>query len=172
MEWQQLMADGYGRVSEILKRTLNGLTQEELDRRPSDDTNSIGWLVWHLTRVQDNHFADLIGEEQVWIKDGWCTRFGREADPGDIGWGHTSEQVAALRSPDAATLLGYHQAVVERSRAYFDTLSPSDLDRELNEPRYQPLPTVGVRIISVLSDNLQHAGQAAYLRGLLRGKGK
>jgi len=172
MEWQQMMTDGYTRVSQALRRALTGLTQEELDRRPSGDTNSIGWLAWHLTRVQDNHFADLIGEEQLWIRDSWHARFGRLADAGDIGWGHTPEQVAAFRSPDVDTLLAYHEAVAERSKAYFGTLTAEDLDRELDEPQYQPLPTVGVRIVSILSDNLQHAGQAAYLRGLFRGMGK
>ena len=172
MNWQQLMTDGYGRIMEVLQRALDGLTQEELDRRPDPDCNSIGWLAWHLTRVQDDHIADLEGEEQLWIRDGWCDRFGRPTDPSDVGWGHTPEQVAAFRSPDAETLLAYHGAVSERTKQFFATLSEADLDRELNEPRYQPLPTVGVRIISVMSDNLQHAGQAAYLRGLFRGKGR
>ncbi len=50
-------------------------------------------------------------------------------------------------------------------------LSDDDLDREIDEPQYQSLPTVGVRLISVLANNLQHAGQVAYLRGLLHGIG-
>jgi hypothetical protein len=69
------------------------------------------------------------------------------------------------------TLLDYHESVLERSKNHVAGLTPEALDRELNEPQWQPLPTVGVRLVSVLSDNLQHAGQAAYLRGLIQGKG-
>ncbi len=171
MEWQPLLIDGYGRVLQILERALKGLTQDDLNELPHPDCNGMGWLAWHLTRVQDHHLADLIGEEQLWIKDGWHTRFNRALDPRDIGWGHTSEDVASFRSPDVETLLEYHRAVSERSKNYINSLSAADLDRELNEPRFQPLPTVGVRLISVMSDNLQHAGQIAYVRGLLKGKG-
>ena len=169
MEWQHLVADGYDRIAQVLRRALEGLAAEDLDAQPMAGCNTIGWLAWHLTRVQDHHLADLEGVEQLWTGGGWHARFGLPADPADIGWGHTPEQVAAFRSPDARTLLDYHLAVSQRSRHFFGTLTADDLDRELNEPRYQPLPTVGVRIISVLSDNLQHAGQAAYVRGCLRG---
>jgi hypothetical protein len=171
MEWNDLLADGYGRIIEILERVLKGLTEDDLNWQPHPDCNSIGWLAWHLTRQQDAQIASLVGEEQLWIKDGWHVRFDRPADPRDIGFGNTPEEVAAFKSPDTDTLLAYNRAVVERSKAYFNTLSKSDLDRELNEPRFQPLPTVGVRLISIMGDSLQHAGQAAYLRGQRQGRG-
>lgn len=171
MEWQELIKDGYGRVLEVLEGALEGLTQDDLNQQPHPDGNSMSWLTWHLTRVQDDHIADLIGEEQLWLSGGWHARFNRASNPKDIGWGHSSEEVAAFKSPDVETLLGYHRAVLERSKHYIAALSTSDLDRELNEPWYQPLPTVGVRLLSIMSDNLQHAGQVAYLRGLLKGKG-
>jgi hypothetical protein len=171
MEWQELMKDGYGRVMEVLEKALDGLTVDDLNEQPHPDCNSMGWLTWHLTRVQDDHIADLMEKDQLWIKDTWHEKFNRAPDPKDIGFGHTSEDVAAFRSPGSRTLLEYHGAVLERSRRYIDTLSLADLDRELNEPWFQPLPTVGVRLISVMSDCLQHAGQVAYVRGLLKGKG-
>ena len=171
MDWQQLITDGYGRVLRTLEKALDGLTQDDLNQQPRPDCNSMGWITWHLTRVQDDHLADLIGEEELWVKDGWHARFNRAPDPPDTGTGHSSEDVAAFKSPDVETLLEYHRAVLERSKRYITKLSIADLDRELNEPWYQPLPTVGVRLISVMSDNLQHAGQVAYVRGLLKGKG-
>ena len=112
-----------------------------------------------------------MGDEQLWTKDDWHARFNREANPADVGFGHTPEQVAAFKSPDIDTLLSYNRAVVERSKAYFQSMSKSDLDRELNEPRFQTLPTVGVRLISIMDDSILHAGQAAYVRGLRQGKG-
>ena len=171
MEWQQLITDGYGRVLEKLEKAVNGLTQDDLNEQPHPDCNSMGWLIWHLTRVQDDHIADLMGEEQLWVRDRWHARFNRPHDPSDTGFGHSSEEVGVFRSPDVKTLLGYHRAVLERSKRYISTLSTADLDRELNEPWFQPLPTVGVRLVSVMSDDLQHAGQVSYIRGLLKGKG-
>ncbi len=171
MEWHDLLADGYGRVLEFVESVLGGLTQDELNWQPRPDCNSIGWLAWHLTRQQDVQIASLMGEEQLWIRDGWHAKFNRPADPKDMGFSHTPEQVAAFETPDAQTLLDYQRAVLERSKCYFPTLSKTDLDRELDEPFFQPLPTVGVRLVSIMEDSLLHAGQAAYVRGLRQGKG-
>ncbi|MBI2861133.1 MAG: DUF664 domain-containing protein [Chloroflexi bacterium] len=171
MEWQALMIDSYGRVLEALEEALAGLTVEDLGHQPRPDCNSMGWLAWHLTRVQDDHIADLISEEQLWIKEGWHARFARHADPEDTGFGHGPAEMAAFKSPGAETLIAYHRAVLERSKKYIASLAPADLDRELDEPWWQPLPTVGVRLVSVMADNLEHCGQIAYVRGLLQGKG-
>ncbi len=171
MKWQELIIDGYGRVLEVLDKALSGLAQDDLNQQPHPDCNSMGWLTWHLTRVQDDHIANLMEEDQLWVRDGWHAKFNRAPEPKDIGFGHSSEDVATFKSPDIETMLGYHRAVMERSKRYISTLSTADLKRELNEPWFQPLPTVGVRLVSIMSDNLQHAGQVAYLRGLLKGTG-
>ncbi len=171
MEWHDLLTDGYGRVLEFIESVLSGLTQDDLNWQPSHDCNSIGWLTWHLTRQQDAQIASLMGEEQLWTREGWYSKFNRPPDHKDSGFGHTPEQVSAFSSPDVHTLLDYHRGVLERSKRYFLTLSKTDLDRALDEPWFQPLPTVGVRLVSILEDSLLHAGQAAYVRGLLQGKG-
>jgi hypothetical protein len=171
MEWQELLVDGYGRALETLEKALDGLTPEDLDKRPCEDCNSMGWLAWHLARVQDHQLSDLAGAEQLWIKEAWHRQFGREPDANDIGFGHSSADVAAFRSPAPEVLLDYYRAVMDNGHLFIRGLTPDDLDRELNEPWFQPLPTVGVRLISVMSDCLQHAGQVAYLRGMLKGKG-
>ena len=171
MEWHDLLIDGYGRVPEFLENVLDGLTQDDLNWQPRHDCNSIGWLVWHLTRQQDAQIASLMGEEQLWIKDDWRAKFNQQHDLSDIGFGHTPEQVSAFKSPNAKILLDYNHVVVELSKHYIRSLLKTDLDRELDEPWFQPLPTVGVRLISILDDSVLHAGQAAYVRGLRHGKG-
>lgn len=170
MEWQDLLIDGYGRVVESMERILKGLTQDELSWQPRADCNSIGWISWHLTRQHDAQVSDLLGEEQLWIKDEWYARFNRSPNPGDSGFGHTTQQVAVFKSPDIVVLVDYQRAVFERSKRYFYSLSKTDLDRKLDEP-FQPLPTVGVRLISILEDSLLHVGQISYIRGLHQGKG-
>ena len=171
MTWRDLVLDGFGRIQDSLKETLDGLPPGLLDRLPKADCNSIGWLAWHLIRGMDGQVADLMGEEQLWTKDGWHAKFKRPADPEDSGYGHGPEEVAAFRSPDIKVILDYSRACVERTKEYLKTLTPAQLNRKLDESWFTPVPTVGVRLVSILADCLEHAGQAAYVRGLLQGKG-
>ncbi len=171
MKGYDLLSDGYGRILEIMERTLDGLSIDDLKWQPKPDANSIGWLCWHLTRGQDAQVAALMDKEQLWITGGWHEKFNRPADPGDVGFGNTPEQVANFEPPEPKVMLDYLKETTERSLNYIRSLSEEDFDRELNEPQWQPLPTVGVRLVSIMSDNLQHAGQASYTRGLLQGKG-
>jgi Protein of unknown function (DUF664) len=171
MDAKDLMLDALGRIRSVLHRTLTGLTLDEIHLQPQAGANSIAWLAWHLTRVQDVSVSGLAGQEQAWISQGWHAKFDMVPDPDNDGYGDTPEQVAAFRAPSVQTLLDYHDSVQERSKTYVARLAPADFDRTLNEPQWQPMPTVGVRLVSVLSDNLQHAGQAAYLRGLWQRKG-
>jgi hypothetical protein len=128
----------------------------------------MAWLAWHLTRTQDRAIAGLIDNKQVWIKDEWYKRFNRASDPQDTGFGHKPEDVAAFKSPDVDTLLGYHKAVLERSKRYLVNLSTEELGRKIQHPVF---PTVEATIVAVLNDILQHLGQIAYIHGLLKGKG-
>jgi hypothetical protein len=171
MEWHEILSAGFEDVLKTLERVLDGLTEEDLNWQPKPDCNSIGWLAWHLTRAQDGLITSLTGEEQLWIKDGWHAKFGRPPDANDSGFGHTPQDLAAFNSPGAQTLLDYHRAVLERLRRYLPTMSAADLDRVLDLPWFQPPPTAGAFIVMMLSDELQHAGQAGYIRGLRQGLG-
>ena len=167
MEHRELLIDAFGRVHEEVHRCLTGLAGEQLAFRPDEQANSIAWLAWHLTRVQDDHVSDLAGRPQAWIEDAWHARFSRPADPDDTGFGDSAEQVGSLRPDGPEVLLAYFDAVHVRSIAYLEGVSATDLDRVLDEPWYDPPPTVGVRLVSVIADCLQHVGQMAYIRGLI-----
>jgi hypothetical protein len=171
MKWQELVNDGFSRVTDVLEPALEGISQKILNRRPKDDVNSMGWIVWHLTRIQDVQIADLAGEEQIWVKEKWYLKFKRPVDTDDTGYGHTAEQVAAFKSPSPDVLLGYYRATMAQTRRYISALKLSDLDRKIDEDWYEPPPTVGVRIISIMADCLQHSGEVGYVLGLLTGKG-
>jgi hypothetical protein len=172
MHWRDLVVDAYERLPGLMKETLSGLTVADLDWQPHRDANSIGWTAWHLARVQDAQIADVMGDEQLWIVGGWHRKFRRPPDPEDTGYGHTVEQVRAFGSAGVKTQLGYLGAVTKRTVAYLGSLSPAALGRTLDEPWFRPLPTVGVRIVSILADCHQHAGQAGYIRGLLKAREK
>ncbi len=160
-----LLVDTFGRVHDVVHQAVDGLHADHLTYRPDADANSIGWLVWHLTRVQDDHIADAAGSDQVWTTGDWVERFGLPFDASATGYGHSSEDVAALRIDSAELLTAYHDAVFQRSLDFVRGLSATDLDRVVDD-RWDPPVTLAVRLVSVVSDDLQHAGQAAYVRGL------
>jgi Protein of unknown function (DUF664) len=160
----ELLEDALGRVRGVVHEVAGGLTAEQLAFRPVPSANSIGWLIWHLTRVTDDHVADAAGIGQAWA-DGWAARFGLPLDIADTGYGHGSGEVAAVRVASAGLLTGYHDAVIEQTTRYVRGLADADLDRIVDR-RWDPPVTLGVRLVSVISDDLQHAGQAAYVRGL------
>ena len=165
MNTAEILADAFGRVRENVHGAVRGLPAAALNLRVDDDANSIAWLVWHLTRVQDDHVADVAGREQVWTSGGWHDRFGLALPAGDTGYGHTSAQVGAVRVDDPELLAGYHDAVYEQTRSYLRGLTDADLDHVVDE-HWDPPVTLGVRLVSVVNDDMEHAGQAAYVRGI------
>lgn len=166
MRSADLLIDAYGRITEVLHRGLDGATPEILAYRPEPGSNSIAWLAWHLTRVQDDHLAELEGEAQRWIADGYLERFALPFDERATGFGHQPRDVEQLGTVPLELLAGYHDAVSAHTRAWLAGLDDAALDR-IVDTSYSPAVTLGVRLVSVISDNLQHAGQAAYLRGLV-----
>jgi uncharacterized damage-inducible protein DinB len=161
-----LLEDGYGRLPDLVRSAADGLTPDDLRWTPGPMANPIGWLLWHLSRVQDSHIAELRGSQQVYARGLWAARFGLEPDPRDTGYDHTIEQVATVRPETAEALVEYYDAVHERTLGLLRDVTEADLDRVVDE-RWDPPVTLGARLISVLDDDVQHAGQAAYVRGLL-----
>ena len=172
MVWQQFIIELFERISQELERVLEGLTDDDLNLQPRPDCNSIGWLAWHLTRSHDRNMSEIAGEEQLWIKDKWHLKFNRAPDPNETGVHHSPEEATAFRSPDSATVLEYHRAVVERIKDYIDSrLSETELERESHSPTLGTNRPVQARLAGVISEGFQHVGQVAYARGLLKGKG-
>ena len=160
-----LLRDLFDRVKTDVHGAVEGLDEAAVTHRVDGGANSIAWLVWHLTRVQDDHVADVAGVEQAWTAQGWVTRFGLPFAPDATGYGQGSDEVAAVRA-DADLLLGYYDAVHEQTLRYLDEIGEADLDRIVDR-RWDPPVTLGVRLVSILGDCTQHVGQAAYLKGLL-----
>jgi hypothetical protein len=160
----ELLTEAFGRIREIVHSGLEDASIEVLTFRADPEVNTIAWLVWHLARGQDDHIADLLGGEQVWTAGGWFDRFDLPFDPMATGYGQSSADVAAVRA-DAGLLAGYYDAVHARTIDYLRTLTEADFAR-IVDTRWDPPVTLAVRLVSILSDNLQHAGQASYVRGL------
>ena len=162
----ELLADAFERIRQEVHRATDGLTAAQLAYRPDSQSNSIAWLVWHLTRIQDDHVAGVAGRTQVWTAAGWADRFALPFATSEHGYGHDAAHVAAVKVSSAEMLTEYYDAVHAATLSYVATLTDADLDRVVDES-WNPPVTLGVRLVSVISDDLQHVGQAAYLRGLI-----
>jgi hypothetical protein len=161
-----LLLDGLARVRQVAHAAVDGLTTEELAYRVDPDANTIGWLVWHLTRIQDDHIAEVAKSEQIWTAKGWVDRFGLPLSPDDTGYGHSGPEVASLTGVSAELLTGYYDEVHERTLEYVRLLGDTELD-DIVDRRWDPPVTLAVRLVSVISDDLQHAGQAMFVRGMI-----
>ena len=166
MNSTEVLLDAFGRVHDVVHRAVDGFPAEQLDARLDSDANSIAWLVWHLTRIQDDQVAAAAGLEQVWLGRGWADRFGLPFDRTATGYGHGTEHVAAVKVRSGELLTGYYDETHEQTIRYVAGLGDTDLDR-IVDTAWDPPVTLGVRLVSVIQDCLEHGGQAAFIRGVL-----
>jgi hypothetical protein len=160
----ELLSEAFGRIRQVVHSSLKDASIEELTFRADPGANTIAWLIWHLTRVQDGHIAELVGGDQVWTAGAWFDRFDLPFDPQATGYGQTAGDVAAVRA-DAELLAGYYDGTHTRTIDYLHTLTEADFAR-IVDTSWNPPVTLGARLVSILSDDLQHAGQASFIRGL------
>lgn len=165
MRSADLLVDSFGRIRDIVHPAVEGLSPADLTARLDPEANSIAWLIWHLTRIQDDHIAQVAGREQVWTSAGWAERFALPLEAADTGYGHTTEQVASVAA-DPDLLREYHDAVHAATIQFVRSLAETDLDR-IVDTRWDPPVTLDARLVSVVVDDLVHAGQASYVRGIL-----
>ncbi|MBT1098238.1 MULTISPECIES: mycothiol transferase [Streptomyces] len=168
MHAKDILIEGYNRIREEVHAAVGGLAPDQLGARPAPGANSVAWLVWHLTRVQDDHIADAFEVDQVWLAQDWQKTFGLDLPRRDTGYGHTPAKVAKVQVDSGDLLTGYYDAVHAQTLDRLRDIAAKDLERVVDE-RWDPPVTLGVRLVSVLSDDLQHVGQAAYVRGLVLG---
>ncbi len=173
MKWQKLVLDSFQRQSQELEKVVDGLTKGDLNRQPAPDCNSIGWLVWHVIRGIDRNMSEVMGEEQLWIKDKWHARFGRQPDPAETGFGHTAEQAKTFKSPPVNVILEYYRAIISKVDNYINhKLDEKELYRDYFSPTFKNKHNVNETLAGQFWANSNHIGQAGYVRGLLKGKGK
>jgi uncharacterized damage-inducible protein DinB len=161
-----ILVDAITRVKETSARAAKGLTPELLEARVDPEANTIGWLLWHIGRVQDAQVSDVAGTEQLWTSAGWMGRFALPFAASETGYAHSVEEVGQVKGVTADLFVDYIAAVCDRTIEYLGTLSDADLDRVV-DTRWTPAVTLAARLVSVVSDDLQHAGQAAFIRGVV-----
>jgi hypothetical protein len=166
MEANEVLIETFGRVREHVHGVLDGLDEAWLTAMPVEGVNPIGWLVWHSARGQDIQITMVTGEEQEWVTGDWAPRFGLEPDPYNMGYGHTADDVKRVQPESTQVLLDYYDAVWANTKAFLQQTTTADLDRVIDR-NWDPPVTLGVRLVSIVDDDVQHLGQAAYLKGFL-----
>jgi len=164
------LREAFDRLPDLVAGAVDGLSPEQLHWAPAPGANSIGWLIWHLTRIQDDHIAELLDEPQIWASGTHARRVGLDPDPANTGYAHTPADVDAVRPESAEALVDYYAEVADRTDRMLDGLTDEDLDRIVDR-RWDPPVTLGVRLVSVADDDIQHAGQAAFVRGVVENRG-
>jgi hypothetical protein len=160
-----ILLDGLGRVRETVHGLLDDVPEERLAEPPAPGSNTVAWLVWHLTRVLDEHVADAFDTDVLWTSGGWYDRFGLPFPASASGYGMTAEEVLAVRA-SAADLRAYFDAAYDVAVEQLGGVDDTALDRVVDEG-WDPPVTLGVRLVSVLNDCTQHVGQASYAAGML-----
>ena len=163
MTINEFITDALEKENGFLMDALDGLTSEELAWQPAPDANSIGWILWHMVRVEDmwiQFFAQF--QTELWETEGWHEKFGLPTR--DNGFGHTAEQVNNFPGVDLEQFLQYRAAVRASTLAYLDTLNPDDMATVPRERR--PEMSLGAMFRQIIGEMYQHVGHIAYLRGL------
>ena len=168
MEVNKFILDILGRQKKALKAALDGLSYDELTWRPGDESNSIGFILWHQIREEDYAQAMIQQQTQVWISEKWYEKFRMSDDPNEDGYGYTAEQVAAFIVPELKDLLSYFEKTRAQTVKFLHSITLSEIDRVIQTPFWGDLG-IGQIFTSSLDEILQHTGQIAYLRGLQRG---
>ena len=158
---------------DMVSTAVDGVDDDTLNRMPNDESNSMAWLVWHMTRIADRfihtRFQDM---GQLWTAGGWHSRFGMEADPEESGLGWSTQQVVEWDGPSRDVLMGYYDAVNAAARTYIQGLDANGLERRVPAPgpAGSTMPVSDALGILVW-DNVVHGGQVAYIRGFFGGTG-
>ena len=131
----------------------------------------MAWLLWHVARQMDGQASRLSGKEPVWTAQGFRDRFdlGPVADEEGMGWQHTPEQARSIIVTDPALLLEHLEAATDALLDYIGTLQDDDLDElveEIADGSGDAPMTRAKRLVDVITDPVQHLGQAAHVLGM------
>ena len=172
MNLSDFILDNLDRTQRALMAAIDGLTAEELTRRPGAESNPISFILWHQARCEDTYVQSLIRQQpQIWVSEKWYRKLNLPEDPWENGNDYTAEQVATFTVPELEDLLGYTRAVRALTVECLKGMPLDEFDEVIEQPELGGI-NVGSLFSYMLSEITQHIGQIAYLRGLQRGLDK
>ncbi|MBI2830585.1 MAG: DinB family protein [Chloroflexi bacterium] len=171
MELASFVQSELDRVQRGTMRATDGLSPAELSWRPGPECNSIGIIIFHAARSEDQFVQTRIqGKPQVWESEKWHEKLNLPAS--ERGSGYNAEQLAAFPVPPLKDLIAYGEAVRARTADFVKSATPGALDRVISSGPPFGDTTVGAMLGLVVVHLAQHVGEIAYLRGVQRGMNK
>jgi len=165
MTLNEFIVDAFAKEHGFLSDAVRDLNPDELVWRAGPEANPIGWILWHMLRVEDMWFQFFIQRQpEIWERDGWNEKFGLPSR--DNGFDHTPGQVSDFPAFDLKEMLAYGAAVRAETLSYLKTVTPEQMDVVPREAR--PEMSVGRIFRQVVGEIYQHQGHIAYLKGLIR----
>ena len=171
MSLGEVLKDALDRNERYMIPAVEGLSVEQLKLRPAPESNPIGWLMWHLSRVQDYAVSTLSSKETEWVNGEWYKQFNMSPDPGYRGNGDSNEQVDEFSAASAQILIDYYKAVRQNTDVFLNSLNESELDRMVPPVRGTDLVPLRERLPGIMVESIHHGGQVSYARGALLGRG-
>ena len=165
MTLNEFIEDAFNTEHEYLMDAIGDLTPDELMWKAGSEANHIGWILWHMIRVEDMWFQFFIQRHtEIWERDGWNEKFGLPTR--DNGFEHTQEQVNNFPAYELQEMLDYGAAVRAETLSYLKSVTPDQMDIVPRDAR--PEMSVGRIFRQVIGEVYQHQGHIAYIKGLSR----
>jgi len=165
MDLKQFIIQSLGENTEYVMRAVKDLTTVELAYRPAPHSNSIAFLCWHVTRVEDLWISRLTGRKHLYETAGWYQKFGTAAE--DFGFGYGVAELDAYKAPPMEVVMGYAMAVRQQTVDYIKGLDLDTLDEVKDFGHRQA--SIGWALAHLVDEVGEHSGQIGYLRGIQRG---
>lgn len=128
---------GVGHSSSVARHIMNidpllqRLSDTQFRARPAG-LNSLAWLFWHMTRVEDGCVASAVAGVPQVLDQGWAARL--RIQRRDTGTGMTKAEVAELSDQiDLDGLWAYRETVGRRTRTLAAELWPERWTERLTE---------------------------------------
>ena len=154
----------------MVRKALDGLSDEEVAKRPNSECNSMAWLLWHIARVEDSLVSAMDGSGELWA-DGWAEKCGISAETEGMGFGHKAEDLESFSVGSVEALKEYFGRTEKKVADYLASLSPEDLDKQVPAVMGEGTVALARHVQILVNEALVHGGQIAYLRGLHKGLG-
>ena len=168
MTTKEILKNCFNRAQEVLDKAVGDLTREEIAYRAGPEANPIGFILWHIRRVEDRLINHTIRQSaQIWEEGDWHSKLGLPEDPKTTGFNFTKEQVDTFPVPELAELLSYQRMVRNATLSLIDGLDDSEFDRPFHHG-HEGDTTLVFLIGNTIVHVSQHAGQIDFIKGLAR----
>ncbi len=154
---------------EWMERYVDGLSQDEIEFRPDDQSHSIGFILWHYGRALDMWVQSLAKQESQLYETGWAQRLGFQPEPMNVGFGYTVEDLANWKCPEKSLLLEYANDSRNNLLGFLSLHDDGSLAETTMTNRRGETIAIGDMFRMLIWEVNQHGGQAGYLRGMQRG---